>query len=273
MRHLASTAFVVSFALVSAGCGDECEPGSGNCACTDEGTCFSGFMCVADRCEVEAEVDAGGTDAAVGDDAGQDAGEADGGGESCVDFDLDGRGEGCASGPDCDDNDRWNWVRCDTCADEDGDFWYVDCDSYGFGHTGPDADDENFNVHTETALASCVDEDFDEVFVGCDWYSEDMPGPDCDDANPAVGTLPADEICNGLSETCSGEIDARMPSEMCPMGGIPVPNVALQDGWACAPPSPGEDGCRIKNCQEGWFDQDGDPSNGCECAGRPMDCL
>lgn len=104
----------------------------------------------------------------------------------CVDADGDNYGEGCALGPDCDDND--------------------------------------FNNHTAEGCTNCMDADADNVWSGCDQYDENKQGPDCDDNNDAVGLDDAVEKCNGLAENCAGEIDPLPPDQMCPSEGDP-PNV------------------------------------------------
>jgi hypothetical protein len=104
----------------------------------------------------------------------------------CIDNDGDGYGEGCALGPDCNDND--------------------------------------FNNYTEAACQDCKDGDADDVWAGCDQYDENKQGPDCDDDNDAVGLDDSVELCNGLAENCAGEIDPLPADQMCPTSGDP-PNV------------------------------------------------
>ncbi len=147
----------------------------------------------------------------------------------CIeDNDKDGYGEGCALGPDCDDND--------------------------------------FHVFTEEGCANCRDEDMDGFWVGCDQYSELKPGPDCDDDNPEVGASDAVELCDGIAQNCAGEIDPLPADQMCPTDGDGI-NVAESGGWACNPPAPGEDGCQIVACNPGFYDANGAPNDGCECVG------
>ncbi len=147
----------------------------------------------------------------------------------CIDDDQDGFGQDCEQGPDCDDSDPYNF--------------------------------------SESGCANCKDDDQDLAWVGCDTYGADKLGPDCDDANPGVGADQGNEICNGLAENCAGEIDAAPADDMCPADGVPVANVAEQDGWLCDPPAPGQDGCKIKTCVDEWFDADDVVGNGCECKG------
>lgn len=187
-----------------------------------------------------------------------------GGGGGCVDADGDGFGSNCAGGPDCDDANPGAWTDegCATCVDGDGDGWFGVCDAYPDGIQGPDCDDSNGCVWTELGCDSCVDGDEDGVWLGCDQYGDCAPGPDCDDGNPAVGEGDAVEVCNGVAENCAGEIDPFPADQMCPVD----PDVT---GWACDPPSPGEDGCVITSCEVDLVDLDADPVTGCECESIP----
>jgi hypothetical protein len=197
-------------------------------------------------------------------------GDGDPNGE-CIDLDKDGYGENCPLGPDACDDDWYNWTvdGCANCKDADGDGWWVDCDQYDENQPGPDCDDNDFNVFTPEGCANCVDNDGDGYWVGCDQYGPAKPGPDCNDNDPNVGLGDAVEICDGEAQNCAGEIDNMPADEMCPPDGVDAPNVAPVNGWDCDPPAPGEDGCKIKNCVEQYFDLDGDYTNGCECAGTP----
>ena len=201
----------------------------------------------------------------TGDGDGDMTGDGDGDlPPECVDLDQDGYGDNCDMGPDCNDDDWYNWTDegCANCADADEDNWWVGCDQYDENQQGVDCDDGNYNVYSEDGCANCVDEDMDMVWVGCDQYDGD--GPDCDDDNPNVGLDDAEEICNGLSENCAGEIDNADPNDMCPPNGVDAPNV---DNWACNPPGPGQDGCEIVGCVDQTWDLDGDIDGGCECVG------
>ena len=165
-----------------------------------------------------------------GTDTGESTSETDGSeSPSCVDQDQDGFGDNCEAGPDCDDSDPFNF--------------------------------------SETGCLTCVDADMDQVWVGCDSYGEGKAGPDCDDANAAVGADQAVEICNGLAENCAGEVDAAPADQMCPPEGMSPPHVADMGGWICDPPAPGQDGCKIANCEDEWFDANTAASDGCECQG------
>ncbi len=196
---------------------------------------------------------------------------ADTGEESpeCLDLDQDGFGDNCDAGPDCDDEDFNNHTvdGCANCMDADGDGQWVDCDTFDENKPGEDCDDNDFNVFTESGCANCVDADMDNTWVGCDQYGDAKPGPDCDDDNSVVGLDDTQEICNGLSENCAGEIDNAPPSEMCPPEGVEAPNVDPMNGWLCDPPAPGEDGCVINDCVEQFFDLNNAVNDGCECEG------
>jgi hypothetical protein len=92
----------------------------------------------------------------------------------CVDMDVDGYGEGCQLGPDCDDTNYNAFVMC----------------------------------------ATCVDEDTDNYWIGCDQYSPEQPGPDCDDGdamktdgmNCACAETPADKAADACSEGAAGKL-------------------------------------------------------------------
>jgi hypothetical protein len=146
------------------------------------------------------------------------------------------------------------------CMDMDQDGYGVDC------QLGSDCDDNDYNNHTPEGCANCKDGDGDDFWVGCDQYGDDKPGPDCDDGNPDVGGMDAEELCNGKAENCAGEIDPLPADEMCPTNGEGE-HVAGVGGWMCNPVTPGEDGCEIAACDDGYFDADKNPDNGCECVG------
>ena len=100
----------------------------------------------------------------------------EGGGDhkvECIDRDHDGYCQFFAPGPDCDDNDPFNWHSCQTCADLDHDGYRgAGCDR------AEDCDDNNSNVWSD--CGNCVDNDGDGSFVGCQNYNS-VQGPDCDD--------------------------------------------------------------------------------------------
>ena len=262
---------VLSLALLPLACGDDATPGATTTVSADGTSSADGMDSVDEGMdEVDTTGDGDGDTTGDGDGDG-DTGDGDGDGDpmQCIDLDQDGYGENCDLGPDCDDADFNNHTEegCANCVDADTDGQWVGCDTFDRNKPGEDCDDNDFNVFTEEGCANCTDEDMDTFWVGCDQYGEDKPGPDCDDTNPVVGLENAEEICNGLSENCAGEIDNVPADLMCPPGDEDAPHVALENGWACEPPAPGEDGCVILNCEDQYFDLDGQYDNGCECAG------
>lgn len=60
------------------------------------------------------------------------------------------------------------------------------------------------------------------------------------------------ELCDGLDNTCDGEVDAGDPAALCPL----TANVAATQCDAAA--------CAITACEDLWADADGDYANGCE---------
>lgn len=154
-------------------------------------------------------------------------------GPVCVDMDMDGYGEDCELGPDCDDNDP--------------------------------------NNYTPEGCENCIDNDEDNAWVNCDAYDDNKPGPDCDDSNVGVGAGDEVEMCNGIAENCAGEIDPLPADEMCPSGGGEAPNVAGENGWICNVTQIGVDGCEIANCEVGFYDANQVPADGCECVGTDRD--
>jgi hypothetical protein len=78
--------------------------------------------------------------------------------DDCIDNDTDGYGLDCAAGGDCDDDDKDNWISCNTCVDGDGDTSFVGCDAYAT-RQGPDCDDGDNTVYQ--LLTGYVDADTD----------------------------------------------------------------------------------------------------------------
>jgi hypothetical protein len=108
-----------------------CDCGTAPAACRSSSQCPRGQSCIDSRC----------VDIPAGTDAGRepDAYEPLPG---CIDADRDGRGEGCAGGPDCDDTDaaRGGAEVCDT----------VDNDCNGMT-------DEGFAICSECTPACTID--------------------------------------------------------------------------------------------------------------------
>jgi hypothetical protein len=284
-----STHLILSLAFIATACaGDETAETSttfGN----EMGSETVGMEAEAEAEAMEAEMGDGDGDPTTGDgdgdpttgdgdgdgDGDPTTGDGDGDGDGdpmeCLDLDLDGYGENCDLGPDCDDADYNNHTvdGCANCMDADGDNSWVGCDTFDDNKPGPDCDDMDYNVFTQEGCDNCVDTDNDNAWVGCDQYGDEKPGPDCDDDNPVVGIGDEMEICNGLSENCAGEIDNAPPDDMCNFQHPNTPNVNPMNGWICDPPAPGVDGCVIGSCVEQFYDLDDDLDSGCECAGTP----
>ena len=118
------------------------------------------------------------------------------------------------------DGDEWPDVT-DTCVDVDGDdYGRADYDTSGCLESEPDCDDNDVEINpgaTEACDAAdndCdgdVDEGFDADGDGYTMCGEDgvqpSPDDDCDDTdadrNPGVA-----EECNGIDDSCNGEIPA-----------------------------------------------------------------
>ncbi|MCA9565796.1 MAG: hypothetical protein KC561_20005, partial [Myxococcales bacterium] len=68
-------------------------------------------------------------------------------------------------------------------------------------------------------------------------------------ACPAEVCVDSTELCDGISQQCSGEIDGDSPDTMCPLVHSEASFVSEEGGWACDSPGPGLDGCEITACQ------------------------
>lgn len=126
--------FLVVWLTLAAGCPFAVPRlADGEYRCASDEDCVAGFvchpalgLCIDKVASVDGGllVDSGSVDG--GDDDGGPSVGADGG-PSCppgADLDGDGRGEGCAWGPDCDDDDAERWARVVAFEDADGDGWY-----------------------------------------------------------------------------------------------------------------------------------------------------
>jgi hypothetical protein len=281
------TSLILSLALVATACGDDATMDATSTTFTTMGSETGTGMETLEGNSMSGDGDGDGDpgdgdgdqtgdgdgDGDPGDGDGDQTGDGDGDGDpmECLDLDQDGYGENCPMGTDCDDADYNNHEvdGCANCADADMDGQWIGCDIYDNNKPGPDCDDLDFNVFSVDGCANCTDNDNDGVWVMCDQYGDEKPGPDCADDNPNVGLDDAEEICNGISENCAGEIDNAPADEMCPPEGVNAPNVAPMGGWICDPPGPGQDGCVINSCVEQYFDLDANVPNGCECEGTP----
>ncbi len=97
---------------------------------------------------------------------------------------------------------------------------------------------------------------------GADAGPIDAAPPPPLDAAPADGCVPGTmEICNHADDDCDGMVDEGIDTstDLANCGGC---------GMACAPAHAfGEctgGSCVVSSCDVGFFDRDGDPSNGCE---------
>lgn len=184
---------------------------------------------------IDGGLDSGAPPLDAGDDAGEfipDAGDAggpiDAGPPPCIDLDDDGYGEGCALGPDCDDNNPVIFIEQVLFVDDDGD---------GVG-AGDAAIISCLGIDFPTRLAplrgDCDDADPDrfhwrELFADVDQdgltaidasrqcvgdtlppgFLETPPAPDdadCDDNNARRGRS-FHEVCDGVDNNCNGQID------------------------------------------------------------------
>jgi hypothetical protein len=119
----------------------------------------------------------------------------------CIDNDGDGYGSFCYNGQDCDDNDTNNWNSCYTCADADGDMWFVGCDRYETINGPDECDDDGFNW-TANGCLNCADADGDSFRgTGCDLAE------DCDDTDDSIFPGALELACDGIDNNCSGVID------------------------------------------------------------------
>ncbi len=152
------------------------------------------------------------------------------------DDDRDGVADAACGGSDCDDTNPTAYPgapeiedgrdnNCDGSVDEG-------CED---GDWFLDADGDGYG--TGDAMASCVPIDARASRAG-----------DCDDTNPDANPG-AEEACNGFDDNCDGRVDER-PDQLC---------FAPSALGIC---EAGE--CRIRFCQIGSSDCDGDFANGCE---------
>jgi len=108
--------------------------------------------------------------------------------------------------------------------------------------------------------------DLDPLVSGCEYYCPWNPDGDNDsDLGGAVGC--------GADDDCDGEIDEDVPTcedvDNCGICGkkCVTPNAVP----ACVTTATGDEACTAENtacvierCDDGWFDADGSPDNGCE---------
>jgi hypothetical protein len=75
---------------------------------------------------------------------------------------------------------------------------------------------------------------------------------------------PSAEICNGMDDNCSGQIDEGNPDTLCAFMGSPPPNA----NWACTNGT-----CTLGTCDPGWanFLDAGTVASGCTCTVNPAE--
>ena len=88
-----------------------------------------------------------------------------------------------------------------------------------------------------------------------------LDGLDDVDDEEEAGCIPAEEECNGLDDDCNGTIDDGFDL-------LTDPDNCGACGWECeidhATARCENGACRVDSCEEGYFDLNGDPSDGCE---------
>lgn len=86
------------------------------------------------------------------------------------------------------------------------------------------------------------------------------------DAGPCV---PSAEVCNGVDDDCDEVADSRDPD-----ADAQCESIILNAEASCAPTGPGAARCvRVGECDPGFSNCDGVPSNGCEFQGTMCPCL
>jgi hypothetical protein len=237
--HLGSWTWLLAAALMlsTAGCPDSAVPGP--VLCGTDADCPAGQSCIQGACrqgcQVSADCPAGlecvsrvclkpcGQDSECGPGeecryghchpkVPDDGGDGQDGGPECIDLDLDGYGENCAAGPDCDDSDRTvhpgaeeicgnnrddncNGQIDESCPCQVGSLRL--CSSFG--------DPLGFTVEMrcKPGVQACV---------GGLWAGECLG---------EVGPEP--EVCNGLDDDCDGLVDDGVLNAVGGCLGDPVP--------------------------------------------------
>lgn len=173
-------------------------------------------------------------------------------------------------------------VGADFCLpQDDGDYCAVDCSE---GKSCPegavcdtiniDGDEYSVCVPQDGRCEKCVDKDNDGYGDPAYDMSEcTYPDiPDCDDTRNDIYPG-APTACDGLDNDCSGRVDNDYRDENgvydryehcgeCGNNCGALDNV--KEAQCAVEETNEETTCEILECEEGWADCDGDPSNGCE---------
>lgn len=173
-------------------------------------------------------------------------------------------------------------VGADLClAQDDGHYCAVDCSEGKSCPEGSFCDTMTMDGHeyavcipTEGRCVKCVDNDGDGYGDPQYDMSEcDYPNiPDCDDSRSDIHPG-APTACDGRDNDCSGRVDNSYRDdngvyeryEHCGACGNNCGALDNVKEAQCAVEETNENtSCEILECEDGWADCDGDPTNGCE---------
>ncbi len=238
-------------------------PSTANCLCTNPGAGYSNNG--GDCNDYNSSIHPGGVEICDNIDNNCNGQTDESGSKGCTFFyhDLDGDGWGNPNDGAC---------LCKSKATSEWILQGGDCDDTpGTGakiHPGVDevcdGVDNNCNGQTdEEGAIGCqlyyVDQDNDTYGVtttgkclcaASKTNTAGQPG-DCDDSNGAINPG-AQEICDGIDNDCNGKIDDGAADATC--GAIAGGSSKCING-----------ACGVGTCAKGYYDVNGDPSDGCEC--------